>query len=92
VKYIITFSSEPRCRWNLALHPGLDPTYADFHNNPGWKPAAYTAAITAGAHKYDIKAADILATPPPNQALVLNKENIGVYVVFQCPQHIRGGC
>ncbi|KAJ5159789.1 uncharacterized protein N7482_006793 [Penicillium canariense] len=49
-------------------------------NNPGWKPTIYTTAIAAGAHKYDIKAADILANPP-NQAVVLNKGNTGVYDV-----------
>jgi hypothetical protein len=38
--------------------------------------------MAGGARKYDIKVADILANPPPNQALVLNKENIGVYVVI----------
>jgi hypothetical protein len=49
-------------------------------NNPGWKLAAYIVALAAGARHYDIKAADIAATPPPNPAEVLNKENIGVYV------------
>ncbi|KAJ6018415.1 hypothetical protein N7522_001879 [Penicillium canescens] len=93
---------------NLALHPGLGPTQADFDNNtvltavnpdvfagyahgpipdnnPGWKPIAYHTAIAAGIRKYDIKAADIIANPPPNQALVLNKENIGVCDILVNP-------
>ncbi|KAK9241510.1 hypothetical protein V1506DRAFT_517954 [Lipomyces tetrasporus] len=59
-------------------------------NNPGWKPTAYLAAITNGARKYDIKAVDILADPPPNLAVVLNKENTGVSVMVQCLWQIVG--
>lgn len=58
------------------------------NNNPGWKPAAYTAAIAAGNVRYDIKAADIAATPPPNPAVVLNKENTGVYVMSGYTEHM----
>lgn len=47
-------------------------------NNPGWKPAAYTAAIANGAHGYKIRTADIKSSPPPNAPVILNKENIGV--------------
>ncbi|KAJ6018535.1 hypothetical protein N7522_000429 [Penicillium canescens] len=54
-------------------------------NNPGWKPIAYHTAMAAGIRKYDIKAADIMANPPPNQALVLNKENIGVCDILVNP-------
>ncbi|KAF4760928.1 hypothetical protein HAV15_007703 [Penicillium sp. str.  len=45
---------------------------------PGWKPTAYTNAIASGAKRYDIKEADITANPPPNRAVVLNKEDTGV--------------
>ncbi|CAI7603278.1 unnamed protein product [Penicillium discolor] len=48
------------------------------NKNPDWKPAAYTNAIASGAKRYDIKAADITANPPPNRAVVLNKEGTGV--------------
>ncbi|OOQ86329.1 hypothetical protein PEBR_21913 [Penicillium brasilianum] len=61
------------------------------NNNPGWKPAAYTAAVAAGNVRYDIKAADIAATPPPNQAVVLNKENTGVCdIVVNPPAQMCG--
>ncbi|KAK9342746.1 hypothetical protein V1522DRAFT_395007 [Lipomyces starkeyi] len=60
-------------------------------NNPGWKPTAYLAAITNGARKYDIKAVDILADPPPNLAVVLNKENTGVCdIVVNPPAQMCG--
>ncbi|KAJ5956773.1 hypothetical protein N7501_011052 [Penicillium viridicatum] len=48
------------------------------NNNEGWKPTAYTSAIAAGAKKYDIKAANIMATHPPSAPVALNKENTGM--------------
>ncbi|KAF3392838.1 hypothetical protein F1880_008889 [Penicillium rolfsii] len=47
--------------------------------------AAYTTAIAASAREYDIKAADILANPPPNPAVVLNKANTGVCDIIVNP-------
>jgi hypothetical protein len=61
-------------------------------NNPGWKPAAHAAALAAGARHYDIKAADIAVTPPPNPAVVLNKENTGVYVASEYTKDIVTVC
>ncbi|OQD78905.1 hypothetical protein PENANT_c072G05171 [Penicillium antarcticum] len=55
------------------------------NNNPGWKPAVYHTAIAGSARNYDIKAADIIATPPLNLTVVLNKENIGVCDIVMNP-------
>ncbi|KAJ5871092.1 uncharacterized protein N7529_003445 [Penicillium soppii] len=71
-----------------AVNPDVFAGYAHGpipDNNLGWKPIAFTTAIAGSTRKYDIKAANIVANPPPNQALVLNKENIGVYDILVNP-------
>jgi hypothetical protein len=61
-------------------------------NNPGWKLAIYAAALATGARYYDIKAVDIAVTPLLNPAVVLNKENTGVYVASEYTKDIVTVC
>lgn len=42
--------------------------------------------MAGGARRYDIKAADIESTPPPNDVVTLNKENTGVCDIVVDPR------
>ncbi|KAJ5910742.1 uncharacterized protein N7473_000045 [Penicillium subrubescens] len=60
------------------------------NNNPGWKPTAYTTAIAAGNLRYDIKAADIAATPRQTQLLFSTRRTQVCDIVISPPSQMCG--